>query len=132
MTWVSYIPFSGVGLFRRGKGTLSTHGSLALDETKPSVPWSAVRSHIVEKAGVLLERQVARKGDYDIGIPLCILSGGCVSAWIRHSFYTRIAPSRRDEAISPLESSPLSHCKKAGVLLQGQGARKGDYDIGIP
>ena len=48
-TWVSYIPFSGVGLFRREKATLSTDGSPALDKTKPSVPWRAVNSHIVKK-----------------------------------------------------------------------------------
>ena len=101
------------GVFRRGYATLSTRGSLPLDETKPSVPWRAVRSHIVKKAGVLLQGQGARNGDYDMGIICAILWVGCISSREKHSFYTRIASSRRDEAISPLESSPLSHCKKS-------------------
>ena len=49
-----------------------------------------------------------RKGDYDMGVIHAILWGGCVSARKSHSFYTRIASSRRDEAIRPLESSQLS------------------------
>ena len=59
-----------------------------------------------------------------MGIIYAILWGGCVSARKSHSFYTRIASSRRDEAISPLESSQLSHCKKAGVPQCRGGARE--------
>ena len=79
------------GVFRRGYATPSTRGSLPLDETKPSVPWRAVRSHIVKKAGVLLQGQGARNGDYDRGIIYAILWGGYVSARKSNSFYTRIA-----------------------------------------
>ena len=61
-----------------------------------------------------------------MGILCAILWGGCVSARKSHSFYTRIASSRRDEAISPLESSQLSHCKKAGVpQCRGRAPERG-------